>query len=250
MSRAGFLSANANVKKMAARFNYRLPSGKFCQTEARRRGSTKKLMEGLQTWKTQQRISSKEKENKNFEATKNIAITTRSSTESALVRPSASVVFIPKLHKQSCQFNILKIRKNGNEKKVYLTPMIDGCVQSPLFSKSKFSYVISVTLKFSMSNVGSAVKGQNLNGLQQDFFRLLTCRFVVITHKGSGATLTSRIKAVLAFAACFLQAPRRRNQGSSVAFPGESDFTSPVVIGNFIVTVAAVNVADKFSSLI
>ena len=79
MSRAGFLNAKANVNKMAARFNNRLPSGKFGQTEARRRGSTKELMEGLQTWKAQ-RISSKEKENDNFEPTKNIAITTRSNT--------------------------------------------------------------------------------------------------------------------------------------------------------------------------
>ena len=79
MSRAGFLNAKANVNKMAARFNNRLPSGKFGQTKVRRRGSIKKLMEGLQTWKAQH-ISSKEKENDNFEPTKKVAITTRSNT--------------------------------------------------------------------------------------------------------------------------------------------------------------------------
>ena len=116
MSRAGFLNAKANVNKMAARFNNRLPSGKFGQTKVRRRGSIKKLMEGLQTWKAQH-ISSKEKENDNFEPTKNIVITMRSNT----VGHVSSVVFIPKLHKRSCKFNILKIRKNNNERKIYLT---------------------------------------------------------------------------------------------------------------------------------
>ena len=93
---------------------------------------------------------------------------------------------------------------------------------------------IGVTLKSPMSDVGSTAKGRNSTGLQQNLFRTLTCRFVVITQKGSGATLTSRIKAVLPFGACFLQAPRRRNHGSSVTFPGKSYFTSPIFAANFL----------------
>ena len=64
---------------MAARFNNRLPSGKFRKIEAERRGSPEKRIERLQTWKTRRR-SSQEKENETFEPAKNIAIATRSNT--------------------------------------------------------------------------------------------------------------------------------------------------------------------------
>lgn len=67
-----------------------------------------------------------------------------------------------------------------------------------------------------MSKVGSTVNGRYSTGLQQKRFKSFSCLFVVIIQSGSGATLTSRIKAVDGFEAWLLHSERRRYQGSSV----------------------------------
>ena len=87
-------------------------------------------------------------------------------------------------------------------------PISDGCFPSRLFSSNKCWYVIGVTLYFPMSKVGSTVNGRYSIGLQQKRLRSLSCRSVVKTHNGSGATRTSLIKAVFLLAACFLLSPK------------------------------------------
>ena len=71
------------------------------------------------------------------------------------------------------------------------------------------------TLYSPILNVGSTVNGLYSVGWQQKRSRSLICLLVAITHKGSGATRTSRIKAVVLNEACFLPSLSNRNHGSS-----------------------------------
>ena len=71
------------------------------------------------------------------------------------------------------------------------------------------------TLYSPILNVGSTVNGLYSVGWQQKRLRSLICLLVAITHKGSGAAWTSRIKAVVFNEACFLPSLSNRNHGSS-----------------------------------